>query len=167
KAVIEVQRYSPYELSLDWTVASEKGPFIGRRALLDEKRRGPARRTVGLVIDWRTVEQLYLNMGLPPQPPSAPWRAKIPLYSGYRQVAVPKSGRVKIDRGPARLLFEVKSNPAVRFERSFKDDALVGNPFDHAVRFLHRFEGKRPTGAWLHAGLLARDSARCPMGDVR
>ncbi len=92
KAVIDVQRYSPYELSLDWTVASEKGPFIGRRALLDEKRRGPARRTVGLVIDWRTVEQLYLNMGLPPQPPSAPWRAKIPLYSGYRQVGWATSG---------------------------------------------------------------------------
>ena len=55
----------------------------------------------------------------------------------------------------------------VRFERSFKDDALVGNPFDHAVRFLHRFEGEHPTGAWFHAGLLARDSARCPMGDVR
>src|SRR5206468_2143826 len=73
KAVIDVQRYSPYELSLDWTVASEKGPFIGRKALLEEKRRGPARRTVGLVIDWRTVEQLCLNMGLPPQPPSAPW----------------------------------------------------------------------------------------------
>src|SRR5438094_1622637 len=92
KAVIDVQRYSPYELTLDWTVASEKGPFIGRRALLDEKRPGPARRTGGLVIDWRTVEQLYLNMGLPPQPPSAPWRAKIPLYSGYRQVGWATSG---------------------------------------------------------------------------
>ncbi|TLZ89622.1 MAG: aminomethyl transferase family protein [Methanobacteriota archaeon] len=92
KAVIDVQRYSPYELSLDWTVASEKGPFIGRKALLEENRRGPARRTVGLVIDWRTVEQLYLNIGLPPQPPSAPWRAKIPLYSGYRQVGWATSG---------------------------------------------------------------------------
>ena len=92
KAVIDMQRYSPYELSLDWTVASEKGPFIGRKALLEENRRGPARRTVGLVIDWRTVEQLYLNMGLPPQPPSAPWRAKIPLYSGYRQVGWATSG---------------------------------------------------------------------------
>src|SRR5438093_12303005 len=91
KAVIDVQRYSRYELSLDWTVASEKGPVIGRRALLDEKRRGPARRTVGLVIDWRTVEQLYLNMGLPPQPPSAPWRAKVPLNSVSRQVGCPTS----------------------------------------------------------------------------
>src|SRR5207302_2061 len=82
------------------------------------------------------------------------------------QVAAPKSCRGKVDRGPARLLFEVKSNPAVRFDRSFKDDALAGNPFDHAVRFLHRFEGKGPTGAWLQAGFLARDSARCPVGDV-
>jgi aminomethyltransferase len=92
KAVIDVQRYSPYELSLDWTVAPEKGPFIGRKALLAEKRRGPGRRTVGLVIDWPTVEQLYWTMGLPPQPPSEPWRAKIPLFSGYRQIGWATSG---------------------------------------------------------------------------
>src|SRR5207237_3432753 len=55
KAVIDVQRYSAYELSLDWTVASEKGAVIGRRALLDETRRGPARRTVGLGHEWRAV----------------------------------------------------------------------------------------------------------------
>jgi len=92
KAVIEEQRYSPYELSLDWTVTPEKGPFIGRKALLDEKRRGPARRTVGLVIDWRTMEQLYQNMGLPPQPPSEAWRKKVPLHAGYRQIGWATSG---------------------------------------------------------------------------
>ncbi len=92
KAIIDAQRYSPFELSLDWAVALEKGPFIGRKALVEEKRRGPARRTVGLEIDWPTIEAFYWNMGLPPQPPSEPWRDKAPIYSGYRQIGWATSG---------------------------------------------------------------------------
>lgn len=92
KAIIDAQRYSPFELSLDWAVALEKGPFIGRKALLDEARRGPARRTVGLEIDWPRIEAFYWNMGLPPQPPSEPWRDKAPLYAGHRQVGWATSG---------------------------------------------------------------------------
>src|SRR2546426_571365 len=92
KAVIDAQMYSPLELSLDWTVAGGKGPFIGRKALLEEGRRGPARRTVGLEIDWQTVERFYWDMGLPPQPPAEPWREKVPLYSGYRQIGWATSG---------------------------------------------------------------------------
>ena len=92
KAIIDAQRYSPFELSLDWTVALDKGPFIGRKALLEEKSRGPSRRTVGLQIDWRSIEKYYWDMGLPPQPPSEPWREKVPIYSGYRQVGWATSG---------------------------------------------------------------------------
>ena len=92
RAIVDAQRYSPFELSLDWTVALDKGAFIGRKALLAEKRRGPARRTVGLEIDWRTVERFYLDMDLPAQPPSEPWRSKVPLYSGYRQIGWATSG---------------------------------------------------------------------------
>jgi glycine cleavage system T protein (aminomethyltransferase) len=92
KAVIDAQRYSPFELSLDWTVALEKGPFIGRKALREERQRGPARRTVGLVIDWRKIERYYQDVGLPPQPPARPWRSKVPLYVGYRQVGWATSG---------------------------------------------------------------------------
>ncbi len=39
---------SPFELALDWLVDFDKGHFIGRRALLAEKQRGPGRRIVGL-----------------------------------------------------------------------------------------------------------------------
>lgn len=92
KAIIDAQRYSPFELSLEWTVALNKGPFIGRRALLEEQRRGVPRQTVGLEVDWRTLEKYYWNMGLPPQPPSEPWREKIPLYSGNRQIGWATSG---------------------------------------------------------------------------
>jgi len=41
---------TPFEMGLDWVVALDKGPFNGRRALLDEKRRGPRRRLVGIEI---------------------------------------------------------------------------------------------------------------------
>ncbi|HKW43876.1 MAG TPA: glycine cleavage T C-terminal barrel domain-containing protein, partial [Thermoplasmata archaeon] len=92
RAIIDAQRYSPFELSLDWTVALHKGRFIGRKALVAESSRGPARRTVGLEIDWQAIEQHYRNLGLPPQPPSEPWREKVPLYAGYKQVGWATSG---------------------------------------------------------------------------
>ena len=42
---------TPFELSLDWTVALEKGHFNGRRALVQEKARGSRRKLVGLELD--------------------------------------------------------------------------------------------------------------------
>jgi aminomethyltransferase len=86
KALIDSQRYSPFELSLDWTVSLEKGPFVGRRALQGEAQVGPPRRTVGLEVDWKEAEKLYLKLGLPPAPPHGPSREPIPIYSGTRQV---------------------------------------------------------------------------------
>jgi aminomethyltransferase len=45
---------SPFELGLDWVVDLKKGHFNGRRALLQEKQRGPARRLVALDIEGNT-----------------------------------------------------------------------------------------------------------------
>jgi aminomethyltransferase len=42
---------SPIELGLEWLIDFNKGHFTGRRALLEEKRRGPRRRLVGLDIE--------------------------------------------------------------------------------------------------------------------
>jgi aminomethyltransferase len=42
---------SPLELGLAWLVDFEKGHFTGRRALLEEKHRGPRRLLVGLDIE--------------------------------------------------------------------------------------------------------------------
>ncbi|MDB6089735.1 MAG: glycine cleavage system protein [Gammaproteobacteria bacterium] len=42
---------SPLELGLGWLVDFQKGHFTGRRALLEEERRGPRRRLVGLDIE--------------------------------------------------------------------------------------------------------------------
>jgi aminomethyltransferase len=42
---------SPFELGLGWLVDLRKGHFTGRRALLDEQRRGPRRQLVGLDVE--------------------------------------------------------------------------------------------------------------------
>ncbi len=42
---------SPFELGLEWLVDLGKGHFNGRRALVEEQKRGPRRRIVGIDID--------------------------------------------------------------------------------------------------------------------
>src|ERR1700741_4530754 len=42
---------SPLELGLAWLVDFNKGHFTGRRALLEEQRRGPRRQLVGLDVE--------------------------------------------------------------------------------------------------------------------
>src|SRR5712691_10581691 len=59
KALIESQKYTPYEMGLGRLVQIEKRPFVGRARLLDEHRRGSARQIVGLDISWLAVEKLY------------------------------------------------------------------------------------------------------------
>jgi aminomethyltransferase len=70
KAMIESQKYSPFELGLGRLVELGKGPFVGRRALLEEQRRGVARQIVGLEVNWTEVERLYEAVGLPPTAPA-------------------------------------------------------------------------------------------------
>jgi aminomethyltransferase len=86
KALIPAQTYSPYEMGLGRLVQLDKAPFVGRRALLDEQRRGPARMIVGLEVDWRDVEAHYDRVGLPPVAPAAASRVAVPVRHGGRQV---------------------------------------------------------------------------------
>ena len=92
KAVIESQQYSPFELGLDWAVDLGKESFTGRAALVKERRRGVRRRIVGMEVDWGTVEGFYRERGLPPEPPHVPWRSKVPVYAGLRQIGHATSG---------------------------------------------------------------------------
>ena len=85
KAVIEAQKYSPYEIGLGRLVHLDKENFIGRKALVEENRRGPKRRLVGLEIDWTEVEQRYEAAGLAPQVLSTASRVAVPVYAGARQ----------------------------------------------------------------------------------
>ena len=86
KALIESQKYSPLEMGLDRLVQLDKRPFVGRQALADERRRGPARRIVGLDIGWPAVEKLYEELGMPPQLMAAASRVAVPIYRQDRQV---------------------------------------------------------------------------------
>ena len=86
KAMIEAQKYSPYELGMARLVALDKGPFVGRHALVEEHRRGHPRQIVGLEVDWTAVEVLYEAVGLPPTAPAAASRVAVPVYRGGRQI---------------------------------------------------------------------------------
>ena len=86
KALIEPQKYSPFEIGLGRLVNFEKEHFVGRSALLAEKDAGgPQRRLVGLEIDWSEVEARYQDAGLAPQAPSIASRVAVPVYSGGSQ----------------------------------------------------------------------------------
>ena len=57
KALIEAQKYSPFEMGLGRLVQLDKRPFVGRDALRDEPRRGPrARRSSASRSSWPAVE---------------------------------------------------------------------------------------------------------------
>lgn len=86
KALIESQKYSPYEIGLGRVVDMKKEYFIGRSALEEEHRRGPKRLLTGLDINWDDVERLYDSIGLAPQVPSTASRVAVPVYRGGFQV---------------------------------------------------------------------------------
>lgn len=86
KALIESQKYSPFELGLARLVDLQKGPFVGRSALLAEQRRGVRRQIVGLELDWTEVERHYEAVGLPPTAPATASRVAVPVYREGKQV---------------------------------------------------------------------------------
>jgi aminomethyltransferase len=86
KALVPAQRYSPYEMGLGRLVQLDKASFVGRRALVEEQRRGAARTIVGLEVDWDDVERLYDRAGLPPVAPAAASRVAVPVMRNGRQV---------------------------------------------------------------------------------
>ena len=85
KALIPSQKYTPAEVGLAKLVHYEKENFIGRRALLQEKKAGPKRVLEGLEIDWKEVEALFDRMGLAPQTPATASRVHVPVYKGREQ----------------------------------------------------------------------------------
>ncbi len=81
------QNYSPGEIGLGRLVSFDKGDFVGRLALEREARAGgPARRLVGLQLDWYGIEGLYDAQGLPPAISPVVDRSPVPVFAGGRQV---------------------------------------------------------------------------------
>ena len=86
KALIEPQKYSPFEMGLGRLVSLEKNRFIGQAALTAEQKRGSAKQIVGLEIDWPAVEGIYEHVGLPPAVSPIASRVAVPVYSNGRQL---------------------------------------------------------------------------------
>jgi aminomethyltransferase len=81
------QSYSPGEIGLGRLVTFDKADFVGRLALEREARAGgPARRLVGLQLDWYGIEGLYSAQGLPPAISPVVDRSPRPVFVGGRQV---------------------------------------------------------------------------------
>ena len=86
KALVEEQRYSPFEMGLGRLVNLDKNRFVGQAALIAEQKRGPAREIVGLEIDWPQVESLYEEVGLPPAVSPIASRVAVPVFKEGVQV---------------------------------------------------------------------------------
>src|SRR5881398_618651 len=86
KALIDEQKYSPYEMGLGRLVNLDKGNFVGQKALAEESRRGAPRQIVGLGIAWPEVETIYEKVGLPPAVSSIASRVAVPVYSNGTQL---------------------------------------------------------------------------------
>ena len=86
KALIEAQKYTPYEIGLGRLVDLKKEYFIGRSALEEESRRGPKRLLTGIDVNWDDVERQFEAAGLAPQIPSTASRTAVPVYRGGLQV---------------------------------------------------------------------------------
>lgn len=81
------QNYSPAEVGLGRLVTFDKADFVGRLALEREARAGgPARRLVGLELDWYGIEGMFSAQGLPPAISPVVDRSPRPVFVGGRQV---------------------------------------------------------------------------------
>ncbi len=85
RAIIESQKYSPFEMGLGRLVHLDKGRFVGQAALLAEQKRGHEREIVGLEIDWTGVERLFEQVGLPPSVSPIASRVAVPVYKNGTQ----------------------------------------------------------------------------------
>jgi aminomethyltransferase len=81
------QSYSPFEIGLGRLVSFDKADYVGRLALEREQRSGgPARRLVGLQLEWAGIEGLFSAQGLPPAISPVVDRSPRPVFVGGRQV---------------------------------------------------------------------------------
>ena len=92
KAMVPNQRFTPYEISLGWTVDLKKDHFVGMPALRKANEAGPKRQVFGVEIDLDDFEYRYNQVGLPPQYPGAAWRGIVPVFAEDRQVGYATTG---------------------------------------------------------------------------
>jgi len=86
KALVDEQRYSPFEMGLGRLVNLDKNRFVGQQALIEEQKHGHAREIVGLEIDWPQVEGIYEKVGLPPAVSASASRVAVPVFKEGVQI---------------------------------------------------------------------------------
>ncbi len=86
KALIEDQKYSPFEMGLGRLVHLDKNRFVGQRSLHKANQSPPAKQIVGLEIDWIEVERRYEMVGLPPAVSPIASRVPVPVFSSGKQI---------------------------------------------------------------------------------
>lgn len=86
KALIDEQKYSPFEMGLGRLVAADKNKFVGQQALAVEKTRGISKLIAGLEINWPEVEAIYERAGLPPAISPIASRVAVPVFGNGRQI---------------------------------------------------------------------------------
>ena len=91
KAHIQDQKSSPFELGLGWTVDLTKEYFIGRDALMKEKRRGSKWQFIGIEVNWKSLEALFSEVDLPPLVAGRASRSSLPVYKHNRQIGYASS----------------------------------------------------------------------------
>jgi aminomethyltransferase len=75
------QSYSPAEIGHGRLVDLGKADFVGKLALTREAAKGgPARRLVGLTLDWYGIEGLYSAQDLPPSISPSIDRSTVPVF---------------------------------------------------------------------------------------
>lgn len=136
------QRYSPYEIGLGRLVDLRKpAEFVGRRALQAESSAGgPARRLVGVELDWEGIEAMYAKHGLAPAVSPLVHRDPVPAYKEGRQVGRVTSicwgptikkmvGLASIDRALEPVGTRISVEWSVEGERGKVGATVVPTPF--------------------------------------
>jgi len=145
KALIEAQKFSPAEIGLGKLVDLKKENFVGRDALAEEAKKGAARATVGLEIDWNEVEALYDKKRMAPQVPSMASRTAVPVYRGGRLVGKATSttwsptlkkmiALACVDREQSTVGTTLNMEMTVEAERHTVSAKVVAMPFFNPAR---------------------------------
>ena len=145
-AITEVRKSSPFEAGLGWTVALDKGPFIGRPALHREAAEEARWRLVGIEVNWPSLERIFARADLPPTVAGRASRESLPLYNqNDRQVGQVTSsafspllkryiGLATIETPFSKLGSELHMEVTVEFARKKVKAKVVKTPFFNPPR---------------------------------
>ena len=141
-AISPEQTYSPFEIGLGRLVEFGKdAAFTGKRALLAERAAGgPARRLVGLELDWAGIEKMFAKHGLAPMISPFVDRSPVPVYRAGRQIGRATSitwgttikkmvGFGSLDKAHAKAGSRVSVEYSVEGERGKVAATVVPLPF--------------------------------------